>query len=513
MEQKSFLSSNEQQANIIATRILLGATVVFPLIFLLNVAGIFNIDTGKLIVTTAAGLIGAMLPFVLRKLNLNSTTVKYVTIVASTLIVGLMATVPGIGIFLAYLFPVSLSCLYFDRKLTLTAFFMGMLSLFSSQYLKAPSEALKRGIAAENFVSGYYIPVTAGYAVEFLALSLIFIMFARRSRKLLQSLSSSEEQAVLLDKLQQVMHKSSKASDVLAESVRQLSSTIEETSQANEEIAHNAGKAAAGCENNLKHVESTDDTIEKISAVLDNINQQTLQMSEITKHTSDAAEESVTIISKAVDNMREVEVTTGQSKELINRLGERSGQIGRIIEIISGITAQTNLLALNAAIESARAGEHGKGFAVVSDEIRKLAEQSSGAAKDIAHLIKQIQGDTTDAIHSIDRNSSTIKTGIELVRSAGESFHKVKELQEVSRDKVTQIVASSGKTAEYGRKIVDMVTGIKALTTQSLSEVESIASSTQHQSAAMEQIAASFSVIDDIADDLLKLSKSLEGVE
>ncbi|MCX7922663.1 MAG: methyl-accepting chemotaxis protein [Clostridia bacterium] len=498
MGQKSFILKNEHRVNIITTRILCGTTVAFPLLFTLGLVGFFTFDLKMLLISSVAGTVGAILPIILRKLSFNSTFVKYFTITMSTMVIAILAKNREIGIFLVYLFPIALSCLYFDRKLTTSAFIMGLFGLIISKYFRADFETFKD-----------YLSVTIGYVIEFFCLSSIFIMLARRTRNLLDSLTSSEEQAAILEKLKDVMQQSSNASDVLAHSVKQLSTTIEETTQANNEMAQNAGKAAQDCEKNLKYVENTTNTVESISSTLENIALQTGEMSEISQATYQATEESKQIMTDAIENMEEIEVSTTQSKELINRLGDRSEQIGKIIEIITAITAQTNLLALNAAIESARAGEHGKGFAVVSDEIRKLAEQSGGAAKEIANLIKQIQEDTCNAVSSIDQGSNTIKTGIELVRTAGKSFEKLKRLQEKSNQKVQEIAQSSNQTSRYGREIVQIVANIKALTTQSLDEVESIASATQHQAAAMEQIAASFAVIDDTADGLLELSKSI----
>ena len=283
---------------------------------------------------------------------------------------------------------------------------------------------------------------------------------------------------------------------------------MEETSAENDKISRNADSASLGCEKNLKYIENTNTTVENISSILESISSQTQKMSQIAQNTFEAAEESEKIITNAITNMEEIESSTVQSKDLINHLGERSEEIGRIIEIITSITEQTNLLALNAAIESARAGEHGKGFAVVSDEIRMLAEQSANAAKDISNLIKQIQNDTEKAVISIDRSYSNLKSGIELVKTAGKSFEKMKGLQEISNQEVHKIALYSKQTSQYGTEIADVISNTRDITSQSLNEIKSIAKATSSQASAMQQITASFSVIDNIAEDLLKLSKN-----
>jgi methyl-accepting chemotaxis protein len=421
----------------------------------------------------------------------------------STVVVGVLNVNYQIGIYMIFMFPIALSCLYFDKKLTLTALIFGILNMVITNYFRIPVDPKY----AYDPIK-IYIAITLGYIIEFLILSTIFAMLSKRTRTLLESLSDSEEQAEIINKLKDIMNRSQSASKALATSVKQLSATMEETTAENDKITQNAESASLGCEKNLKYIESTNTTVENISNILESISSQTQKMSQISQNTYEAAEESEKIINNAISNMEEIESSTVESKDLINRLGERSEEIGRIIEIITNITEQTNLLALNAAIESARAGEHGKGFAVVSDEIRMLAEQSANAAKDISNLIKQIQNDTVSAVLSIDRSYSTLKSGIELVKTAGESFEKMKELQEISNQEAQKIALYSTQTSQYGAEIAEVISNTRDITSNSLNEIKSIALATSSQAAAMQQITASFSVIDNIAEDLLKLSQN-----
>lgn len=307
------------------------------------------------------------------------------------------------------------------------------------------------------------------------------------------------------------MNKSSDASHSLANSVTQLSATMEQTVKENEEVSHKAGKAAHGCEENLKYIESASASVEGISDLLRNISVRTAAMSQVSSETYKSAEESEKTLTEVIGQMEEIENAATHSMKIITQLGERSRQVGKIIEIITAITSQTNMLALNAAIESARAGEQGKGFAVVANEIKKLADESANAAKEIAVLVKHIQDDTLEAVQTMDQSAQMIQSGMDKVRVSGKTFRSLKQLQEQSNSMIQEIASSSSETSHMGQNIMKMVTDIKAMTTQSLSEVDSIASYTQHQSAAMEEIAASFELIDDIASDLLNLSKNSEA--
>jgi len=506
MNQKSFIMKNEHEVNIIASRILIWATLAFPALILLSVMKIFTIELSWLIPITVVGVTAAFIPWLLRKLNVNDSVVKYSVVLVSTLVIALLSVNPNVGINIMYSFPVALGCLYFDKKLTRSAFAFGVVSVIATKYFYSN---FYHGMGKIEDVCGYYISVVIGYSIEFILLSLVFTMLARRTRNLLESLTSSEERTELLNKLKDVMNKSVNASDVLSNSVKQLSATIDQTARANDIVAQNAGQAAHGCEKNLEYIENANSTVQSISNTLQGISHQSKEMSQISESTYIAAEESEIIITQAIENMKVIEATSSQNKDLMDRLSQVSEQIGTITELITGITKQTNLLALNAAIEAARAGEQGKGFSVVAEEIRGLAEQSGNAAREISNLIKHIQTGTQDAAAAIDNSTGITKQGIELVRTAGKSFEKLKVLQQKSNNMVRQIAESSSETSEYGRRIADIVINIEKLTTQSLEEVQSIASSTQQQSAAMEEIAASFTVIDNISEDLLRLSKSI----
>lgn len=502
MHDKSIIFKNEKEINVISARILLITVLIaFPALIILTFSGIFNIDIRFLIISSIMCFILASSPFIMIKLKINSTIIKYTAIVSSTIIIGVLATNPRVGVNLIYLFPIALSCLYFDRKLNLLTFVLGFISLAISRYFRMAAEPdLYKNL---NFD---YIAVIAGFSIEFIALSCIFSMLTKRTRNLLENLVDSEQQNSTLSQLKDVLNKSSDASNMLLESSRRLSNTMEETTKSNNIVSVNASNAAENCKKNLEYIESTNKTILNVSGVLNNISLNSKEILQITRDVYEATEESTNAIVKANDNMNEIEASSQKSKAIINNLGETSGQIGNIIEIITSITEQTNLLALNAAIESARAGEQGKGFAVVAEEIRKLAEQSANAAKDIANLIRQIQNDTKNAVESIDQSSNTIKSGIEMVRVAEEAFEKAKNLQKLNKEKVEKIALFGNQTSEHGVEIVKIVENIKDLTEKSLSEIESIAESTKGQASSMQEIASSFTQIDKTAQDLSILS-------
>lgn len=508
MTKEELISNHDQIATKATSNILLAATLSFPVLILLAWAGVFEQDMMKLIFYGSIGSLAAVTPYVLRKIGVNNTFLKYYSITMSVVVVGILNLNYQIGIYLTLLLPIALSCIYFDKNLTIIALVLETINIIITNYFNITSDPLY-----SDDPIGYYTGITTGFIIELIVLSMIFIWLANKTRTLLSNLSSSEEQSLLyIENLKGIMNKSRGASETLSSSVKQLLEAIEQATASTENINQNADSASLGCEQNLQYIENTNTTVANISNTLESISLKTQKLSEISQDTTAAVIENEKIISQAISYMEEIESSTVQNKEIINSLGGRSEEIGRIIEIITNITEQTNLLALNAAIESARAGEHGKGFAVVSDEIRTLAERSASAAKDISNIISQIQEDTEKAVQSIDQSYTTIKSGIDLVKNVGESFEKLKGLQETSNEEIQSIAQDSYQTSQYGHEIVEVISNTKSITSKSLDEIKAIASDTSIQSSVMQEILSSFSVIDNIADDLLKLSNSSDNM-
>lgn len=208
------------------------------------------------------------------------------------------------------------------------------------------------------------------------------------------------------------------------------------------------------------------------------------------------------VVAGAVAQMSELEKTIENTSKLIEKLGGRSVEIGKIIDAISEIAAQTNLLALNAAIEAARAGEQGKGFAVVAEEVRKLAEQSQTAAKEISSLIGSIQQDTENAVEAIEIGASEVKSGTRAVQSTGEIFGEIDRMIGSIADQIAKANQMVVFLAEGNEKVYDSSRQVSALCDEIAGDTQSVSSATQEHSAAMEEIAASSGSLAKMAEEL-----------
>lgn len=294
----------------------------------------------------------------------------------------------------------------------------------------------------------------------------------------------------------------SHSADQVADASVQLTSVADHSAQASNRVASATVNVAQGTTEQLMTINDAAAAIQQLSDSTAQIARNAGAVAEKSAQTSTTASVGATVIEQVVTQMDQIEHTVNTTADVIGVLGERSREIGQIVEAISAIAGQTNLLALNAAIEAARAGEHGRGFAVVADEVRKLAEQSQEAAKQIARIIGEIQSDTTKAVQAIAIGTRETRTGAELVDAAGKSFHDIAELVSEVSSRINDISEAIQQMAGGSQLIVASVENINASSKAVADEAQTVSASTQEQSASIEEIAASSQALSEMARDL-----------
>ncbi|RMD48964.1 MAG: methyl-accepting chemotaxis protein, partial [Ignavibacteria bacterium] len=207
--------------------------------------------------------------------------------------------------------------------------------------------------------------------------------------------------------------------------IENLMNLVQITSNASHQIFRNSDEVAAGAEQQSAQSEEVASAIEEMAATVVQTSKNSTQASEFAKEAQFLAESGSKVVEQTIKRMDLIAEVVENSSKIVERLGDSSSRIGEIIEVIDEIADQTNLLALNAAIEAARAGEHGRGFAVVADEVRKLAERTTKATTEIADMIKQIQSETEIAVSSIKKGNIEVEKGASLAYEAGDSLSKI----------------------------------------------------------------------------------------
>ena len=291
-------------------------------------------------------------------------------------------------------------------------------------------------------------------------------------------------------------------SEQVAASSQQLTASAGESAQATNQVAGTISEVSRGAELQLNAVNQSTAVVEQMSDGIFQVAANASVVAEASGKAAGAARAGETAVNSAVAQMNNIEKTVISSADVVTKLGERSNEIGQIVDTISGIAGQTNLLALNAAIEAARAGEQGRGFAVVAEEVRKLAEQSQEAAKQIAGLINEIQSDTERAVAAMSTGTREVKAGTDAVAVAGKTFADIVQLIDQVSGQANDISAAIQQMADGSEKIVDSVRDIDKISKAAADQTQTMSAATEEQSAAMEEIAASSQSLANMAQQL-----------
>lgn len=218
----------------------------------------------------------------------------------------------------------------------------------------------------------------------------------------------------MISNLRNVVGEVRSTSEQVASASEELTASANQTTLATEQVASAIQQVANGAETQTTRIERNVTSLEEIAQGVVRVAESSTQVSELARETTQQAEDGGDSVRRTLEQMNSIHQLVKESDEMVKSLYERSKEIGKILDVISEIADQTNLLALNAAIEAARAGEHGKGFAVVADEVRKLAEQSQASAKQIADIITKIQSDTEISVRSMEEVTKNVENGLEL---------------------------------------------------------------------------------------------------
>jgi len=263
--------------------------------------------------------------------------------------------------------------------------------------------------------------------------------------------------------------------DSLSELIRQVNEAVQNTASSAMQISSTAEGLAAATQEQSAQADDVATAVEEMSRTITENAMSANKTAEVAKENGRIAKEGGQVVTLTVNKMRDIAKVVKNSAENIQKLGESSKQIGEIISVIDDIADQTNLLALNAAIEAARAGEQGRGFAVVADEVRKLAERTTEATKQIAVMIKGIQSETEAAVNAMNKGNEEVNSGIELADKAGQSLQQILVSTQEVIDMINQIAAASEEQSATSEEISKNVTSISKVTAESAQHVEEVA--------------------------------------
>jgi len=306
----------------------------------------------------------------------------------------------------------------------------------------------------------------------------------------------------MTDRLRNLVKQVQDQSHHVAAASEELTAGSEQTAVASNQVAASITKIADGGQQQRKEVGQVSTIIETMAAALEQITATSTEVTIAADHAVAITQSGQEDIDRAVTQISNIGHGTTKISSAIKDLEMSSLKISEIVDLISGIAGQTNLLALNAAIEAARAGEQGRGFAVVADEVRKLAEQSHQAAQEITILIKHNTEGIGNVVKAMEQGNADVEQGIVLVSHAGKDFKSIYQAIYQLSEQVGQISTAIEDMAAGSQRIVLAVSGIEHASQSGASEVETILAATHEQSLSIQEIASSSKELATLAENL-----------
>lgn len=310
---------------------------------------------------------------------------------------------------------------------------------------------------------------------------------------------------LMKNNLTHIIENISDVSSTLAAYSEELTASAEETNRATDQIVVSIQSISEGSELQSTMAQNSEQTVQTMAKSIHDIQFYMEHVRKAADQSFEKVQRGKEELGNSSNKMGEIQTKTSQAASSIHQLGSKSNEIGNIVGLIADISAQTNLLALNAAIEAARAGEHGKGFAVVADEVRKLAEESNRSAAQINQLVHDIQGDIEQSVQMMSEGEQSVREGIESLRFTGEEFEQIEESTIEIVNEAKRVSSSISQVNDGTEQMVQAAEKTAEMVQQSAEMTETVAAASEEQSASIQEVAAASASLSKMAEELGKI--------
>ena len=312
---------------------------------------------------------------------------------------------------------------------------------------------------------------------------------------------------VMLESFRTLVGKLSGGADIFCQSSESLATRANTTTNAAKQVALSINQVALGSQDQARSVETILLAVQEMSSGIQQIDHNVSLANEASTQALNFANQGGQAITEISAQFEHIHQTVDETGSIISKLGEKSASIESIVETIKTISDQTNLLALNAAIEAARAGEHGRGFSVVAEEVRKLAEQSTQSSAQIEQIIQDIKINVERAISSMTAEIEVVQSGSQVVDEAHSAFDKIMESTKVVNFQIKEVSLFTHNIADSSEKISKEIEQVSAITSQTTAQSEEVAASSSEQMDSMQEISSSAEELQVEAKALLVLAQ------
>ncbi len=351
--------------------------------------------------------------------------------------------------------------------------------------------------------------------------------FVRMMQSLRQSLEEVRQAAVSLGaastQMAQAADQAGQATNQIAVTIQQVSRGINQeaesvtrTSQSVEQMSRAIDGVAKGAQEQAQAAQKASVVTAQINQAIQQVAQNAQSVTKEAANASAAATDGVNKVKSTLDGMQAIRQKVGLSAQKVQEMGKRSEQITVIVEAIEDIASQTNLLALNAAIEAARAGEHGKGFAVVADEVRKLAERAATSTREISTLIQTIQNTVKEAVAAMQVSAQQVEEGVHQADEAGNALESILKSAQVVLEQAQQTSKAVQQINQSANKLVSAMDAVSRIVSQNTAAAQQMAAGSNEVSMAVETIASvseeNSAAVEEVSASVEEMSAQVEEV-
>ena len=481
------LVQNEKQANKAVSKVMRITFIIFTLVYILNVLGIFIVDMKVMTMAYVLGSIMLWMPTILVNVaKQDGSYVKYALTICAVIFITIVTSTLGYHVVLLYIYAIAIASLYFSKKINVMTMILSVIGVSAGQIICFWFNILPD----KNFTTLYKLIVygIVPRAMVLIAIAAIFTMLCERTTGMLSNLMNAEEQERMIEEMRLMHEKSVETSKTLMGMVKELSHITENSMESNRQIVEETGNVMDSFSKNSEEITGINERTQDINARLEELTAINRQLSDLANQVNQLSKENQNKMNSATESMEQIHRSTNECKEIVWKLGEESKEILGIIQVITGISQQTNILALNATIEAARAGEHGKGFAVVAEEIQKLAEQTRKAVDNIGTIVTASVEDTGRAVKVMEQSAELTETGMESMSEVGSSTASITS----SNEKMTKQIVEMDHTVEniwiQSNEVAKGMQQVNVSTQNNYKAIEQVNAATQENSAGVEMI-------------------------